>query len=491
MFRSRQHKGDHLRLMALDALEQNVMVADRDLRILHINPALKALLSRAEAELREALPAFALDRLVGSSIDVFHRNPAHQRQLLGQLRQRHRATISVASWHFDLIVSPLPGGEANAGYVVEWADASIRLQNLDYRGQLEAIRRSQCVVELSLDGTVVDANENYLALVGYRLEEIRGKPHRLLVDPSESAGPAYAALWDALRAGRPQAGQFRRIGAGDRDIWINGAYNPILDEAGKPTKVVKFASDISAQRQLLGRLKTLIEQNFQEVEEAIRRGNGEAGSAGQAAGQTFGNVQMVAASAEQLAASIAGIARSMSQSRQAAENAHDQTVAVSRSTEAMASASQAMNGIVGLIRDIAGQINLLALNATIEAARAGEAGKGFAVVASEVKNLANQAARATEQISREIDSIQGTAQDVAATIGTIRDSVGLVRESVAVTASAVEEQNAVTRDVSDNIRQASEAVAMVAGNIRAIDTAVADAARAASIARTAARDLVA
>jgi methyl-accepting chemotaxis protein len=97
-----------------------------------------------------------------------------------------------------------------------------------------------------------------------------------------------------------------------------------------------------------------------------------------------------------------------------------------------------MNGIVGLIQNIAGQINLLALNATIEAARAGEAGKGFAVVASEVKNLVNQAAKATEQISREIDGVQSTSGEVVTALYTIRDAIETVREHVTVTASAVE-----------------------------------------------------
>ena len=148
-----------------------------------------------------------------------------------------------------------------------------------------------------------------------------------------------------------------------------------------------------------------------------------------------------------------------------------------------------MNGIVGLIRSVASQINLLALNATIESARAGEAGKGFAVVASEVKNLAVQAAKATEQISAEITGIQTTSVAVADALGAIRDAVTMVRDSVTVTAAAVEEQSAVTRDMSANMHNASTSVHTVSNNITEIAAAVLAAGQAVSKTKEAARVL--
>jgi methyl-accepting chemotaxis protein len=149
-----------------------------------------------------------------------------------------------------------------------------------------------------------------------------------------------------------------------------------------------------------------------------------------------------------------------------------------------------MNGIVGLIRSIASQINLLALNATIEAARAGEAGKGFAVVASEVKNLAVQAAKATEQISGEIEGIQATSTQVADALGAIREAVTSVRESVALTAAAVEEQSAVTRSMSANMQSAAGAVSTVSASVTEISAAVLQAAQAVAKTKQAARVLV-
>jgi methyl-accepting chemotaxis protein len=202
------------------------------------------------------------------------------------------------------------------------------------------------------------------------------------------------------------------------------------------------------------------------------------------------SVQTVAGGTEQLAASIGEISRSMSSSQYAVEQAFGQSVQVGENAAKLTDAAQAMNGIVDLIRDVAGQINLLALNATIEAARAGDAGKGFAVVASEVKNLANQSARATEQISKEIEGIQATSSEVANAIARIRQSVGEVRDFVTAAASAVEEQNAVTASISSDMQNASSFVSSVSQSIGGISSAIAQVADAVSKTKEAANVLV-
>ncbi len=355
---------------------------------------------------------------------------------------------------------------------------------------MASISRGLAVIEFAVDGKIITANENFLRLMGYTMDEVRGKPHNLFVEPAYASSPEYTAFWDRLRRGEFQAAQFKRIGKHGKVVWIEGSYNPILDMHGKVAKVVKFASDITAQVELLANLKTMIDQNFSEIDGAIGLSSSEAQSASAAASETSNNVNAVAASAEELAASIAEISQSMANSRSATEHAFEQVVAVGKNTETLAQAAQAMNGIVGLIRNVASQINLLALNATIESARAGDAGKGFAVVASEVKNLAVQAAKATEQIANEIEGIQSTSTAVVDALEAIRNAITTVRESVAVTASAVEEQSAVTRDMSANMQNASGAVSTVSSNISEIASAVSQAAQAVRKTKDAARVLV-
>jgi methyl-accepting chemotaxis protein len=167
----------------------------------------------------------------------------------------------------------------------------------------------------------------------------------------------------------------------------------------------------------------------------------------------------VAAGSEEMNASIREISETMVKSRQTAEAAVSQVETADVQAQRLTSAAHAMGGIVGLIGDITGQINLLALNATIESARAGEAGRGFAVVASEVKNLANQAKQATDKISSEIEALNGISGDVVSALVTIKQAIEHVNEFVTSTAAAVEEQSTVTSDMSDNMQRAAAELA--------------------------------
>ncbi|MFV3129385.1 methyl-accepting chemotaxis protein [Niveispirillum sp. KHB5.9] len=440
--------------------------------------------------MKKELPNFSVDRLIGSNIDIFHKKPEHQRRMLTALTKPHHATIHVGKRVFDLLVTPLSDGDRRVGYVVEWADAAERLLNVDYAAQLKAIHRSQAVVELDVDGHLIDANDNFLKSMGYTREEVRGKPHSMFVEAEYRAGRDYAEFWEKLRRGEYQAAQFKRIGKNGKVVWIEGAYNPIFDDKGKVTKIVKFANDITAQVELLGNLKSLIDQNFGEINSEIGRSKSQASQANSAASDAAENVRAVASGAGELAASVDEIAQSMAKSRAAADSVFARAEAAESCTGRLTSTAQAMNGIVAIIQNIAGQINLLALNATIEAARAGDAGRGFAVVASEVKNLANQAARATEQISTEIDGIQSSSREVATALDAIRDAVHSVHELVTATSAAVEEQSAVTRGMSSNMQRMSQAVTTVSSNITGISGAVDEVAHAVEKTRQAAEVLV-
>src|SRR5713226_9483 len=301
-----------------------------------------------------------------------------------------------------------------------------KLRTADLAGQIAAIGKSQAVIEFNMDGSILTANENFLNALGYSLREIQGKHHSMFVDAADRDSAAYREFWANLNAGRYQAGEFKRIGKGGREVWIQASYNPILDLNGKPFKVVKYAADTTAQ--VIARKRA----------ESVR-----------------GMMETVAAGAEEVNASVREISETMTKSRQTASEAVVRVDAADQQAQRLSAASEAMGGIVELIGNITGQINLLALNATIESARAGEAGRGFAVVASEVKNLANQAKQATDKIGQEIGNLNGISADVVGALTAIKQSIQEVSEYVTSTAAAVEEQSTVTSEMSSSMQRAA------------------------------------
>jgi len=388
--------------------------------------------------------------------------------------------------------NPLRDDSGKVSKVVKFAIdvTKQKLELADLKGQVEAIGRSQAVISFTLDGTILDANDAFLSVMGYTLADIKGQHHGMFVDRTFRASQEYRQFWDKLARGEFQAAQFKRYGKDGKEVWIQASYNPILDMNGKPFKVVKFATDISDQVAMLANFKTLIDSNFGEIEGAIGQTSGQAEAAANAVHQSVSNIQTMAASAEELAASVREIASMMARSREATDAAHGQTTMADAATQRLTETSGSMGSIIALIRNIAGQINLLALNATIESARAGEAGKGFAVVAGEVKNLAQQAANATNLIAAEIEKLQAVSSEVVTALGSIGQSIEHVREFVAGTASAVEEQSAVTQEMSSGMQSAAASMSAINDNMAQISVAVGQAAHAVSGTKSAAQVLI-
>ncbi len=642
----RAKENDVARLQgAIHSTRTAMMMIDRDLKITYVNQSTLELLKTHEQILKQLYPGFSADeeKLLGTCIDVFHKNPAHQRQLLADPSNLpYETDIQLGPLTVSLNVTGIFDAEGNyVGNNLEWADVTQDRRNaLDFGGQISAISKSQAVIEFEMDGTIVDANENFLATMGYSLEEIKGKHHSLFVPAAYAASSEYRELWGKLNRGEFDAGEYKRIAKGGREIWIQASYNPILDVNGKPFKVVKYASevteqkllnadysgqiaaisksqaviefnmdgtiinanenflatmgysldeiqgrhhsmfaepgyaasaeykmfweklnraefdtgeykrigkggrevwiqasynpildlnqkpykvvkyatDISAEKQLQQTVETVLKEttrmmdlmsrgDLSEVMQGDYSGdfallkdsiNGtisdlrrivadirnSADSIGSSAGElSRGNADLsqrteemassleeTASSMEQMTSTVRQNADNARQANQLAAGAREQAEkggdVVGKAVSAMAAindSSKEIADIIGVIDEIAFQTNLLALNAAVEAARAGEQGRGFAVVAAEVRNLAQRSAGAAKEIKNlikdsvdKVDEGSRLVDESGKTLEEIVNSVKKVSDIIAEIAAASEEQSAGIDQVNKAVTQLDE-----------------------------------
>ncbi len=628
----------------LEAIGTSITILDLYLKVLYANPAAVKLLAEAESDIRKDLPDFQAGKLPGSSIEGIL-GAADQREKLAVQSSSQSVRVSLGGRTFSLLINPLLNAKgARDGFVVEWSDltadlaenARRQLQTAESAGQLRAISKAQAVIEFELDGRIISANDNFLKAVGYALEEIRGQHHSLFVDPAQRQSPEYRQFWDKLGRGEYDSGVYKRIGKGGRELWIQASYNPILDTAGKPFKVIKYATDITTQMQrnadfegqiaAIGKSQAVIEfsldgriqnanDNFlrtlgytlDEVKgqhhslfidpahrastdyrlfwEKLGRGEYDAGQykrlakggreiwiqasynpildingkpfkvvkyatdvtaqvrASEALEQAVQQTQAMVAAArdgdlvqrialdgkngsirdlcdgvnslvdnmsdvvrriqessgainaaakeiasgngdlsartEQQAASLEETASSMEQLtgtvKQNAENARqanqlsigasdiarkggDVVGQVVSTMQAIHQSSRKIVDIIGVIDGIAFQTNILALNAAVEAARAGEQGRGFAVVAAEVRSLAQRSAAAAKEIKTLInDSVEKVGNGTA-----LVEQAGKTMEEIVVGVKRVTdimgEITAASQEQSGGIEQVNQAI---------------------------------
>ncbi|MGA9527798.1 MAG: methyl-accepting chemotaxis protein [Terriglobales bacterium] len=230
----------------LGKIPDNVIYADRDFIVRYMNQASLDTLKK----IQNLLPCPA-EEIVGKSIDVFHKNPAYARSVLSdRSKLPHRARIKLGDETLQLLVHAIDDASgANAGLMTTWEIVTEQVRyEQNYGGQIAAISKSQAVIEFSMDGMVVTANENFLKTLGYTLDEIKGRHHSMFVEEAYRQSSDYREFWAKLNRGEYVADEFKRIGKGGKEVWIQASYNPILDADGKPFKVVKFATDVTQQK---------------------------------------------------------------------------------------------------------------------------------------------------------------------------------------------------------------------------------------------------
>lgn len=253
-----QQEGAAFKEAAFGGSSVAMMVVDRDFKVKFVNEATMRLMRDNSEAFRKLWPNFSAETIVGSCIDTFHKNPSHQRQMLSDpSRLPYRTDISVGDLKFALNVSAAFDAQRNyIGNVLEWDNVTAARLN---SGMLAALHRSQAIIEFTLEGRVLNANENFLRALGYTLDEIRGQHHSMFCDADYRQTPDYRAFWERLGRGEFVADKFMRVAKGGREIWIQASYNPVLDASGRPFKVVKFASDITEAEVLSNEQRAKIE----------------------------------------------------------------------------------------------------------------------------------------------------------------------------------------------------------------------------------------
>ncbi len=494
---------------ALDVATTNVMVADADYNIVYGNAALQRMLSDAEADLRKALPRFDAARVVGSNMDAFHQNPAHQRGMLDRLTGTHATRLTIGGRRFNLTANPIRDGQGQRlGMVVEWQDVTAELAAAE-REQKQAAENARVkqaldtcstnVMIADADGQIVYVNESVMVMLRRNEAELRKSL------PQFSAARVVGSSFDVFH--RNPAHQRNLLGGlqGEHKAQIKvGALhfgliaNPISDARGQRLGTVVEWKDRTAEVQAEQEVTALVDgatrgdfsqrmglegkepffrlmgDKFNHLIDTVSKTIVEVRAAAEqltsAASQVSDTSQTLsqsaasqAASVEQTSASLQEMASSVRQNAdnalvtdgmatKAAKEAVDGGSAVSRTVDAM----QEIARKISIIDDIAYQTNLLALNAAIEAARAGEHGRGFAVVAAEVRKLAER----SQVAAQEIGQLAGSSVSLAEEAGELLQHIV---PSIHKTSELVQEIAAASGEQSDGVSQITAAMDMLNG----------------------------
>ncbi|MEM7762630.1 MAG: methyl-accepting chemotaxis protein [Pseudomonadota bacterium] len=506
----------------IDSSEAAFMMVDRDFVITYANKATMSILRDNHTEFRKIWSGFDAEKIIGTCIDRFHKDPSHQRSMMSTpMQQPFKTRIKVGELTFALTVTAMfdTAGEY-CGNTLEWLDITNEIESIrrdiEQRCRIEATTASQAVVEFDLDGKILAANDNFCQVMGYASHDIVGKQHRVLVDEQQAASAEYTQFWQKLQAGESTSGEYRRVAKDGSTVWIRGTYAPIKDELDKVIKVIETSDDITSDKRLrdeindalaetaevmksvsdgdltqrvagnysktLDELKLSVNNTLEQLCGTIAEITGVADTVGQGAReisqgnnnlserteQQASSLEETASSMEEMTATVQSNADNAAEAKHLSADAHDNARkggdVVKSAVEAMDEISRSsgkISDIIGVIDEIAFQTNLLALNASVEAARAGEQGRGFAVVASEVRNLAGRSATAAKEIKELIQDSAGKVSEGSRLVNQSGETLNVIVQSVKKVSDIIADIATASVEQSEGISQVNSAISQM------------------------------
>ena len=455
----------------VDKMPVACMTCDlKDFRITYVNQATIEGLKK----IQDVLPCKA-EEIVGQSIDIFHKNPEHQRKLLSDPKNLpHQTIIEVGGESLDLLVSPLYNGSRYIGPMLTWQIVTDKI-----RIERETAKLMKMLADMPINVMMLDPETFNITYVNKTsVDTLRPLEHHLPVKADDLVGqcvdifhknPEHQRKLLSDPANLPYNAKIK-LGDETLDLRVNA----IMDDNGKYMGAMLNWMVISDRVALADDFESNVGSVVEAVSAAAAELEASASSMAATTEETNAQASTVAAASGQLKASIAEIAEQVSNSNEIAQTALVRAQESGQLIEGLSAASQKIGDVVELIQDIAEQTNLLALNATIEAARAGEAGRGFSVVASEVKELAGQTAKATDEIAQQIGEIQNSTKASVEGIQSINEIIEQMAQISTTVAAAVEEQTAATDQVAQNIDGVSQASSEAGNTVMGVQSAASD-----------------
>ncbi len=456
----------------MDNAPVNVMYCDRDLNIRYINPRSFETLKTIARHL--PIPP---EKILGSSIDVFHKNPAHQRQMLSNDRSLpHKTVINVGPEKLDLLATAIYDKSRNfVGVMITW-DVITKKLEAD-----EAMARMTAMVENApINMMMADTNLNLVYMNPSSKKTLKTIEKELPMLVDRMVGQNIDVFHKDPRLQRQILGDPRnlphrakiRLGNDTMDLLAAATYDSAGNYIGPMvtweliTDKVQLVSQLTEAARMLSDSASELSSAAEQMSTNSQNTSAQSSTVAAASEEISRGVETVATNTEEMLASIKEISRNANEASSMSNTTRGQAESTNKTISKLGESSTQIGEVIKVISSIAQQTNLLALNATIEAARAGDAGRGFAVVANEVKELAKQTATATDDITRKIGAIQQDTGAAVSAIGEIGESIQKLNAIAGSIAASVEEQMATTNEVARVVQESNTGVQSIAGNIR-------------------------